>query len=202
MIDYKKGIHPDSGKNYTIEKDIITVPFWTEDFCNELVEVAKFYDYKFSNHQQRNVDRSALSYDGLYFSHISQFFFEDYVEHYTQDLLPIINKEWPYTRIGGWQSPFILKYSQQGKPNLAPHHDLSEISLNIKLNNDYKGAPLTFPRQEINNTNTPVGYVMMWPSTVTHYHVVPNIISGTKYSVTGWTWPAGAHEFHGIKNYK
>jgi hypothetical protein len=202
MIDYWKGVHPDSGKVWTIDKDIVIGPFWTEDFCNELLDIAKFYDSKFSSHAQRNVDSSPLSYDAVLFSKISQYLFEDYVEHYTRDLLPIINKEWPYTRIGGWQSPFILKYSTYGKRNLAPHHDLSEVSLNIKLNTDYEGADLTFPRQEVNGKETPIGYVTMWPSTVTHHHVVPNIKSGVKYSVTGWTWPSGAHEFHGIKNFK
>ena len=202
MLDYWKGVHPDSGKVWSNNKDIIIAPFWTEDFCNKLVDIAKFYDNKFTNHRQQNVDGSPLGYDGLYFSQISHFLFEDYVTHYTRDLLPIISKEWPLTKIGGWQSPFILKYSQQGKPNLAPHHDLSEVSLNIKLNADYNGADLTFPRQEFDGKDTPVGHVTFWPSTVTHYHVVPNIKSGVKYSVTGWTWPSGAQEFHGLKNHK
>jgi hypothetical protein len=200
MLNYNNGIHPQSGETYTVDNDIIVTPFWTEDFCAELVALAKEYDHKFSAHSQKNVDSSHLGYDALYFAHISQYMFEDYARHYVRDLIPIINKVWPYTRIGGWQSPFILKYEVNGKRNLRAHHDLSEISFNIKLNNDYEGAELRFPRQGVDNKDIPVGHMMMWPSTVTHYHEVPDIISGVKYSVTGWTWPSGADQWHGIKN--
>jgi hypothetical protein len=197
MIDYNKGIHPDSGKTYSVDKDIITTPFWTEEFCNQLVEVAKFYDYKFKAHEQQ---ADNLSYNALYFSQLSQYVFEDYVQHYARDLLPIIKKVWPHTVIGGWQSPFILKYSVDGKRELRPHHDMSAISFNIKLNDGYQGGYLEFPRQEFSNKDVPIGHLIMWPSCVTHYHQVPPIQSGVKYSVTGWTWPSGAPEWHGIKN--
>lgn len=197
IIDYKKGIHVESGKNYTVEKDIITVPFWSEDLCRQFVELAQFYDHKFHDHEQPT---DQLGYSALYFSHISQYLFDDYVAHYARDLLPIIKEVWPHAKVPGWQSPFILKYSIDGKRHLAPHHDLSALSWNIKLNNDYEGAALEFPRQGITNKDTPIGHLMLWPSTITHYHQVPPIISGVKYSVTGWTWPSGAPDFHGIRN--
>jgi hypothetical protein len=200
MIDYKKGIHPQSGVTYTVEKDIIITPFWTEDFCKELVDLAESNSDRFSGHQQKNIDGSAMGYDALYFSNMSFYLFEDYTKHYAKDLFPIIKKVWPYTRITGWQSPFILKSSNHGKRHLSPHHDLSELSWNIKLNDNYSGAELRFPRQEIDNKDIPIGHMMLWPSTVTHYHEVPNLISGVKYSVTGWTWPSGAEHWAGIKN--
>lgn len=197
IIDYNKGIHPDSGKTYTVHKDLITVPFWTEEFCRGLIELAEFHDHRFHSHEQKDED---LSYNALYFAHISQYLFEDYVQHYVRDLIPVIKEVWPYARIPGWQSPFILKYCQTGKRSLNPHHDLSAISWNIKLNDGYQGACLEFPRQEFSNKETPVGHLLMWPSTITHYHQVPPIEQGIKYSVTGWTWPSGAAEWHGIKN--
>jgi hypothetical protein len=200
MLNYNQGIHPQSGETYTVDKDIIVTPFWTEEFCQQLVDYARANDHRFAAHNQKNVDSSHLGYDALYFAHISQYLFEDYTRHYARDLLPIINKVWPYTRISGWQSPFILKYEVNGKRNLRAHHDLSEVSFNIKLNNDYQGAELRFPRQGIDNRDIPIGWMMLWPSTVTHYHEVPDIVSGTKYSVTGWTWPSGADQWHGIKN--
>ena len=200
ILDYASGIHPNSGKNPIVDQDIISVPFWTEEFCQQLIAVADFYDNRFKSHEQKNIDSSNLSYDALYFSQINQFLFEDFTRHYKKDIIPIINKIWPFTRIAGWQSPFILKYSTTGKKSLAPHHDLSEVSMNIKLNVNYQGGELVFPRQGINNQNTPAGYMLLWPSTVTHYHQANRINDGVKYSVTGWTWPSGAQDWHGIKN--
>ena len=43
IIDYRKAIHPQCGKEIKIHKDIIITPFYTAQFCDELVKMAKFY---------------------------------------------------------------------------------------------------------------------------------------------------------------
>ena len=45
--DYMKSIHPECGKKVEIYKDIIITPFYTEDFCDYLVDIAKYYDGRF-----------------------------------------------------------------------------------------------------------------------------------------------------------
>ena len=48
IVDYRKAIHPQCGKEVEKYKDIIMTPFYTEEFCDELVEMSEFYSKKFS----------------------------------------------------------------------------------------------------------------------------------------------------------
>ena len=48
QLNYKTAIHPDCGKEVKIHKDIIITPFYTEEFCDQLVKLAQYYDDKFS----------------------------------------------------------------------------------------------------------------------------------------------------------
>ena len=66
------------------------------------------------------------------------------------------------------------------------HHDIAQVSASIKLNNDYEGAELEFPRQKFSNREIPVGHMLAWPSLVTHPHLSTPITRGVKYSATVW----------------
>jgi predicted 2-oxoglutarate/Fe(II)-dependent dioxygenase YbiX len=56
----------------------------------------------------------------------------------------------------------------------------------VKLNDDYEGAELSFPRQGVSNAGLAVGELVAWPSLVTHPHESLPIRSGVKYSLTIW----------------
>jgi len=43
IVDYRKAIHPQCGKEIKVHKDIILTPFYTAKFCDELVKLAEFY---------------------------------------------------------------------------------------------------------------------------------------------------------------
>jgi predicted 2-oxoglutarate/Fe(II)-dependent dioxygenase YbiX len=66
------------------------------------------------------------------------------------------------------------------------HHDVAQVSASIKLNDDYEGAVLEFPRQKFANSDVPVGDVIAWPSLVTHPHASSQLTRGVKYSLTIW----------------
>ena len=66
------------------------------------------------------------------------------------------------------------------------HHDVAQVSASIKLNNEYAGAELEFPRQDFTNADVPVGDLLVWPSLVTHPHASRPLKSGVKYSLTIW----------------
>jgi hypothetical protein len=44
-----------------------------------------------------------------------------------------------------------------GQRELRTHHDVAQVSGSIKLNDDYEGAALDFPRQRWDNTAMGVG---------------------------------------------
>ena len=61
------------------------------------------------------------------------------------------------------------------------------VTGSVKLNDDYEGATLIFPRQDVTNKDIPIGKMIVFPSQVTHGHYVDELQSGTKYSATFWT---------------
>ena len=196
IIDYKKGIHPDCGKKIEIHNDIIVTPFYTEEFCDEIVKIANYYDNKFESNikyvavgteNARIKNKKESPWKSLYISKVSVFMFEDFVRQYRDYLCPVIEDVFAPEKVKGWFSPFIIKYEEGDKVGL--HHDTSEFTMNVKLNTDYEGADLYFPRQNFNNKDVPKGWCIIWPSTVTHPHETTDLIKGKKYTLASWTHP-------------
>ena len=189
IIDYKKGIHPNCGKEFKVVNDIIITPFYTEKFCDELVEMAKFYDDKFSPSIVYNYLKNgeiSSPWNSLYINKVSGIMFEDFVDHYKKDLCPLISNVFAPEKVKGLFSPFIIKYEKGEKVDI--HNDTSEFTMNVKLNTDYKGADLYFPRQGFSNKDVPKGWCLIWPSTVTHPHQASELIEGRKYTLASWTY--------------
>jgi len=193
QIDYKKTIHPDCGKKVKIHQDIVMTPFYTEKFCDELVDICKFYKNRFAPYIRYTMDISnkhsnTSPWDTLFFSRISQILFEDFCAHYQKHICPVLEKVFFPEVISGWFSPMIIKYSRKGQ-QVDLHNDTSRFTLNVKLNTDFTGCHVEFPRQNWNNKKLPKGWCMIWPSRVTHPHRAAPLKKGTKYTLSSWTHP-------------
>ena len=106
LLDYKKGIHPDCGKQVEVHKDIIITPFYTDKFCDQLMKMAKFYDNQFSQNiiygKDKSHDKTNESpWDTLILSRVSRILFEEFGKHYNQYLCPILEKHFKPTTIPG-----------------------------------------------------------------------------------------------------
>ncbi len=186
-----KAIHPECGKKVEIYKDIIITPFYTEEFCDYLVDTAKYFDGRFIEHIKYKNDtetNNTVPWNTLFMSHISQIMFENFCGHYKKFLVPLINKNFICSGIEGWFSPFIIKYDKIGQ-NVNLHNDTSGFTMNVKLNTEFEGATLRFPRQEWSNKDIPKGWCFLWPSQVTHPHEADPLIGGVKYTIASWTHP-------------
>jgi len=195
LFNYKAAIHPACGKEVKIHQDIMITPFYTEKFCDQLVKTAKFYDKKFTQSvfyvKDKTHDLTDNSpWDSLFFSRISHLLFEDFCAHYEKFICPVLEKHFLPERITGWFSPMIIKYSQRNQ-KVVLHHDSSLITLNVKLNTDYQGSILEFPRQNWTNKDVPKGWCYLWPSRVTHPHRTTPLTKGSKYTLSSWTHPVG-----------
>ena len=192
-FDYKTAIHPNCGKEVQIHKDIVITPFYTEKFCDQLLKMAKFYDNKFSPYivyskdtPQQKVDNSP--WDTLFISRMSHLFFEEFCNHYKNYLCPILEKHFKPMMVTGWFSPMIIRYSRKGQL-VELHNDTSDFTFNLKLNTDYEGSVLEFPRQNWDNKKVPKGWCYVWPSRATHPHRSTPLIKGSKYTLASWTHP-------------
>lgn len=100
---------------------------------------------------------------------------------------PIANEHWTPSVHQHLRKAFVMKYSPDTQKTLGLHCDSSQITGSVKLNDDYEGATLHWPRQGITNKDIPVGKMILFPGMVTHGHYVDELKSGTKYSATFWT---------------
>ena len=194
IVDYRKAIHPQCGKEVKVYKDIIITPFYTTEFCDELVEMSEFYSKKFTSSVYYLKDHAhdmigTSPWDSLYFSRISYILFEEFCEHYKKYICPVLEQQFHPETISGWFSPMIIRYSRKGQ-NIGLHNDVSLFTLNVKLNTGFEGCELEFPRQGWSNKDIPKGWCFVWPSKPTHPHRANPLISGTKYTLSSWTHPA------------
>ena len=186
LFDYKNAIHPDSGKTYEVYKDIIITPFWTEEFCNHLVLAAEMYQDRFQNTIQ---GPGSYAWKDMALNHISDVTFFYYCRQYKKDLIPILHEVYGKTiEIEGWFTPQLLRYDTAGQ-HVIEHYDVSLITVNVKLNNNYDGCDLIFPRQNFSCKDIPPGHAIVWPSAITHPHYSTPLVSGKKYAMSSWTWP-------------
>ena len=87
----------------------------------------------------------------------------------------------------GLRDAFLIKYEMDKQRELRVHNDASLVTGSVKLNDDYTGGLLEFPRQKFTNKDIPVGKCLLFPGQVTHGHTSTLLESGTKYSLTIWS---------------
>jgi hypothetical protein len=166
-----------------LDRDIIVIDnFFSEDFCKKLIEEGESFN------NWKPLDTDAYPGQEVRLRDLNnKHFIDTFYQAYQETIVPLVEKHWFPMQMHGIRDLFIIKYSMDGQKDLPLHHDMSLVSGSIKLNNDYEGAELVFPRQGISNKDLPVGSIVLWPSSVTHPHKCEELISGTKYSLTMWT---------------
>ena len=87
----------------------------------------------------------------------------------------------------GLRDVFTMRYTTDTQTSLPLHTDASLVTGSVKLNSNYEGAELIFPRQNFSNINVKNGQCILFPAQVTHGHYVNELVSGKKYSLTMWT---------------
>ena len=162
-----------------LHDDMLMVDFMTQSMCEDLIEIA-----------DSDGEWESLSYDKFPAREIrmKKLNLWDSLEHHWEKYLcPLICDYWRPIEMYGMRDAFVMRYSLNTQTNLNLHTDASLITGTVKLNDDYDGAELFFPRQNISNKDIPVGKCILFPGQVTHGHECTELKSGIKYSLTMWT---------------
>lgn len=159
--------------------EIVAVPFWTPSFCAALVRAAELCGFA-------PADNDPVPGHEVSLAVISPRLFEAVEADIGRRLWPVLRERWPYVDYHGLRDAFVIKYAPGLQESLRIHHDVAQVSASVKLNDDYTGAQLLFPRQGVTNEDLSVGELVAWPSLVTHPHETLPLGSGVKYSLTIW----------------
>lgn len=164
----------------TVGDDIVSMPFWTPSFCATIIAAAEAVGV-FEPQPDDPVPGHEVS-----LALISPRLFEHVQDDIGRRAWPALCTVWPYIDYYGLRDVFVIKYALGEQENLRIHHDVAQVSASIKLNDDYDGAELSFPRQGVDNCAVPVGHLLAWPSLVTHPHQTEQLRRGVKYALTVW----------------
>lgn len=162
-----------------VAKDILLVPFLSEDECRDIISKSE----SLGGWGQMDGDKFPAQE-----IRISKLGMWDEIEKAWKDYLgKVAESKWTPMQHIGLRDAFTMRYSVDTQTSLGFHTDASLVTGSVKLNDDYEGAELVFPHQNFSNINVPVGNCILFPSAVTHGHKVNPLMSGVKYSLTMWT---------------
>ncbi len=160
--------------------EVYTVPFWTPDFCATVIRAAEAVG-AFEPQPHDPVPGHEVS-----LAIISPRLFEAVEIDLGVRIWPQLQTVWPYIDYHGLRDVFVIKYALGQQEELRMHHDVAQVSASLRLNEGYEGAVLDFPRQGVDNSQVPIGELVVWPSLVTHPHQATPLRSGVKYGLTVW----------------
>ena len=163
-----------------VADEIYSLSCWTSEFCAALIRAAEATG-AFTVDLNDPVPGCEVS-----LAVISPQLFGAVEADFGARIWPQLQQQWPQIDYFGIQDIFVIKYEVGKQEELRLHHDVAQVSASIKLNDDYSGAELEFPRQKFSNREMKVGQMIAWPSLVTHPHCSAPISRGIKYSATVW----------------
>ena len=171
---------PDDDDVVEIGAEMYTTAFWTPTFCATIIRAAETIG-AFEPQPDDPVPGHEVS-----LALISPRLFEAVQDDLGLRIWPRLRRVWPYIDYYGLRDAFVIKYALGEQESLRIHHDVAQLSGSVKLNDDYAGGMLEFPRQGIDNRHAAVGDLLAWPSLVTHPHQTTQLRSGIKYALTIW----------------
>jgi GR25 family glycosyltransferase involved in LPS biosynthesis len=162
-----------------LDRDMLLVDFMTPSMCEDMIRRA-----------DEHGEWGSLSYDKFPAMEIrlkKLGMWEQLEEHWQKVLFPVIERHWYPMEMYALRDAFVMRYSLDTQTSLRLHTDASLVTGSVKLNDDYLGADLYFPRQKVSNRDIPIGKCILFPGQVTHGHTCTELTHGVKYSLTMWT---------------
>lgn len=104
-----------------------------------------------------------------------------------EHLAAIVNAYWRPATWSRVKDQFLIRHSASGQAALRLHHDISNFSCSIVLERADRGGELVFPRQAWDDRHIPAGWLLCWPSKITHPHAVAPVKQGRRLSCVVWT---------------
>ena len=170
---------PHHNKIQYLSNDMIVCDFMNQEQCERMIEIAdKHGGWGSLEYDKFPAQEIRLKELGLW---------EELDKHWQEYIVPLTERYWKPLQMYGLRDGFVMRYALDTQVNLRLHHDASLVTGSVKLNDDYDGAELIYPRQRISNADIPVGKMILFPGQLTHGHECLPLRNGVKYSLTIWT---------------
>ena len=172
---------PDAGQWLTLAPDVLGMPFLKAETALAMAEAAQ------AAGPWQPLPGDNVPGDELRMSAWDEGLKRLLTGYLTSVLKPIVESVWRPAR---WREPkdlFFIRFSKNGQPQIRLHEDKSYLSCSIKLRGACSGGELWFPRQNFSDSLIAPGWLIIWPSEVTHPHRVLPVKQGKRVSLVVWT---------------
>ena len=161
---------------------ILGMPFLDQETCTRLCAVAELVDSLWQPLPGDNVPGDELRLKRLDLA------LWDWLGATLKDKLgPNINARWRPALWHDLSDAFLIRFSPDKQPSLRLHEDISYLSCSVRLRRSCCGGELIFPRQNFSDGLIPDGWLLVWPSRITHPHQVLPVRKGKRISQVVWT---------------
>ena len=162
-----------------LDRDMFVTSFLTPEMCEYLMKVGDDHGgWEPLSYDQFPAQEIRVQELGLW---------DDFAGVWDERVSKVYENLWKPAKHYGLRDAFVMRYSVDTQRDLPLHHDASLVTGSVKLNDNYKGADLWFPRQQVSNADVAVGDMILFPGQVTHAHECLRLEEGVKYSLTMWT---------------
>ena len=166
-------------KKYDIlSDDMLLIDFMSKDMCEKMISLAENKTFRIMQGDKVPAQELRLKEMDLW---------RTLEKHWQSVVYEIVWDYWNPCHMYGLRDAFIIKYEMDKQRELRLHNDASLVTGSVKLNDNYEGGILEFPRQGVSNKDVPIGKCILFPGQVTHGHTSTKLMSGTKYSLTLWS---------------
>ena len=159
--------------------EIYTWPFVTPKFCDEIIGYAEDYGRwstgRHEHYPTHDILLKVFGWDDMYNTLLNEF-----AHPIVRDIWGLEGKRWNEMNCEN----FIVKYDNESEDHqsfLNLHHDASDYTLILTLNDGYEGGGTWFPNQKYLLKNE-VGYITTHP-TYTHKHGARSVTDGIRYVI-------------------
>jgi hypothetical protein len=160
--------------------NIYTIPAFTEEFCESIIEEAEACNcWTFNRHETYPTTDMLLEALGLketYDEILKEYFWDIAIHKY--------QLEEPY-----WKNlqpeNFLARYHPFAQYHLSLHHDDSQLTTVVTLNEDFTGGGTYFSKQKTKLLGKR-GWISIHPGQVTHRHGGLPVLSGQRYIIVSF----------------
>ncbi|KAF9804957.1 hypothetical protein SFRURICE_007860 [Spodoptera frugiperda] len=175
--------------------DVYWFPLMSKRFCSEWIEIMEAFGQWSDG--SNNDKRLESGYEAVPTRdiHMNQVGLERHWLHILKEYVRPL-QEMVFT--GYYHNPpvsvmnFVVRYRPDEQPSLRPHHDSSTYTINLALNTpnvDFEGGGCRFIRYNCSVRDTKLGWLLMHPGRLTHYHEGLLVTKGTRYIMISFVDP-------------
>jgi len=155
---------------------VVEFSLFTTKFCEEFIQLAESKGtWTEGRHQHYPTNDMLMEVIGMK---------ETYTRVIREFVAPLAT--WYWTLEGqGWDEmvdeTFIIRYRPDKQGHLGLHHDYSQYTIAVKLNDEFEGGGTYFPAYKLVANPKRVGNAILHPGLVSHRHGGRPVLSGTRY---------------------